>query len=83
MGFLTNVQATKKTFADYLFDDVEATKKKIDQIESEVRNMYNDRPDVEIYLEIASRLMKKDTSVPNWVKSCAMETYDRLRKNEK
>ena len=73
----------KKTFLDYLLDGAD---KVIDDIEAKVRDEYKGKAESDelsriILLEIAQRVMKKDTPIPNWIKSKAMDAYDKAKKS--
>jgi hypothetical protein len=78
MSFLTKVQATKKTFADYLFEGMEEAKKEVADIETAVRNEFKDKPEIDVLQEIAYRVMKNN-KIPSGIKSKAMDVYDKMK----
>jgi trans-aconitate methyltransferase len=75
------VRASEKTFADHLFGEIEDAKKEVSEIETKVRSEIKDKPEIDVLQEIAFQIMKKDNKIPNWIKTKAMEVYDKMIKN--
>lgn len=80
-NYKTVKASEKKTFADHLFGEIEDAKKEVSEIETKVRSELKNKPEIDILQEIAFQIMKKDNKIPNWIKTKAMEVYDKMIKN--
>lgn len=86
MNFLKKVQANKKTFTDYLFEDwdnrikeIEEAKKEYSRIEDALRKEYAGRSEIDFIQELAYRTTKSNSKLPVWLQSNIMDIYDKVK----